>query len=618
MWNDNETSSDLIDYQHHVNAIANIINNDGLLPCSIGIFGDWGSGKSSLMKMISDQFDQKEDCLVIKFNGWLFEGYDDAKTVLMGRIVDEIIKNRTLDVKAIELTKRLLKRIDIIKLGGAAVKYGIGLATAGPIGVAAISGMDILKSLKDVDYDSYIKETKDDNQASLRNNIQGFYKNFEELISETKIKRVIVLIDDLDRCNPDTIIATLEAIKLFLFTKNTAFVIGADERLIKYAVRRRFPEIPGEAAEVGRDYLEKLIQYPIRIPPLNSTELETYINLLFTKLYLNEIEFEKTRQAVMKAKMGDVMGFSLNLKNIDEYTAKENISDELKEALILSSQINPVLAIGLNGNPRQYKRFLNTLLIRHEMAKSKNIALTKKVLAKLMLLEYLKPETFKIFYDLQMNNNGVLKEISKIEEQAKQPNINAIKFQTNDLELPLEALLKDTWITNWLASEPTLVNVNLQPYFYFSRDRLTISGRFLQRMSPIAQEIFRKLTQDSKAVQSNALKECNGLSPSDSSAIFEALAEKVLQGEPSNDQSNLSIKLLGDFTKERKELISQFFIFIEKVPEKNLPITITTLLEDLTKNTSFNDQVLQLFTKWSSSKTNAALSKICLKKLNNK
>ena len=613
MWNDNETSSDLIDYQHHVNAIVNIIKNDSLLPCSIGIFGDWGSGKSSLMKMISDQFEQDKDNLVIKFNGWLFEGYDDAKTVLMGRIVDEIIKKRTLDEKAKATAIKLLKRIDIIKLGGAVVKYGLGFATAGPAGVAAITGIDVLKNLKDADYESYFKENKDDNESSLRNNIQGFQKNFEELITQTKIKKVIVLIDDLDRCNPDTIIGTLEAIKLFLFTKNTAFVIGADERLIKYAVRRRFPEIPGEAAEVGRDYLEKLIQYPIRIPPLNSTELETYINLLFTKLFLKEDEFEKTRQSVMEAKIADVLAFVLNLKNIDKFISKEHLTDELKEALILSAQVNPVLAIGLNGNPRQYKRFLNTLLIRHEMAKSKGITLSKKILAKLMVLEYFKPETFKVFYELQMNNNGILKEISSLEQQAKQ-------VTTNANSTDLDALLNDPWIKNWLASEPSLVNENLQPYFYFSRDRLTISGKHLQRMSPAAQDIYQKLIQEAKSVQQNALKECKGLSPSDSSAIFEALTERVLQAESSNSQtSNPPLKILVDFTKEKSsELLSQFFIFIEKVPEKNLPLTITTWLEDLTKNTAFNDQTIKLFTKWSTSSANQPLAKICMTKINKK
>src|SRR5947207_15649 len=102
MWNDCETNSDFIDYQHYVNAIVKIIDNEELLPCSIGVFGDWGSGKSSLMKMVEDRYTDQSDTLVIKFNGWLFEGYDDTKTVLMSSIVDEIIRRRTLSEKAIK------------------------------------------------------------------------------------------------------------------------------------------------------------------------------------------------------------------------------------------------------------------------------------------------------------------------------------------------------------------------------------------------------------------------------------------------------------------------------------------------------------------------------------
>lgn len=74
----------------------------------------------------------------------------------------------------------------------------------------------------------------------------GFREDFEALLEEADIDRLVVLIDDLDRCLPPTIIQTLEAIKLFLSVGNVAFVIGADERLVQYAVRERFPELPGD------------------------------------------------------------------------------------------------------------------------------------------------------------------------------------------------------------------------------------------------------------------------------------------------------------------------------------------------------------------------------------
>ena len=118
------------------------------------------------------------------------------------------------------------------------------------------------------------------------------------MLTESKISRLVVFVDDLDRCLPDTIIETLEAIKLFLFVKGTAFVLAADERLVQYAVRQRFPELPGTETEVGRDYLEKLIQIPLRIPPLSGPEIESYINILFAQLRLEPDQFTQACAAI--------------------------------------------------------------------------------------------------------------------------------------------------------------------------------------------------------------------------------------------------------------------------------------------------------------------------------
>lgn len=208
MWSDNETLSDCIDYTHLISAVTGIVDNPNLLPCSIGIFGDWGSGKSSLMGMVEEKYKDEKNVLVIKFNGWLFEGYEDAKTVLMGRIVDEIISKRTLGEKAMKAAARLLKRIDLLKLSGSAIKYGVGFATMGPAGLAAVSVTDMLGKVKEIDYEAYIKERKEGNpEQNLRSNIQEFHENFKELIHETNIEKIVVLIDDLDRCSPDTIIS---------------------------------------------------------------------------------------------------------------------------------------------------------------------------------------------------------------------------------------------------------------------------------------------------------------------------------------------------------------------------------------------------------------------------
>lgn len=104
------------------------------------------------------------------------------------------------------------------------------------------------------------------------------------------IKKLVVLVDDLDRCLLETAIETLEAIRLFVMLPNTAFFIGADENMIKYAVTKHFPNLPdGEvAAEYPRAYLEKLIQVPFRIPSMGHAETRTYLTLLVVSSIIGE------------------------------------------------------------------------------------------------------------------------------------------------------------------------------------------------------------------------------------------------------------------------------------------------------------------------------------------
>ena len=118
MWSDNETETDLLDFSYLMAVVQSVINNRELLPTTIGVFGDWGSGKSSLIKMICTQVEGagNDKVLCVSFNGWLFEGYQDSKTAMMSTILEEIAKKRTLTKDAESLLGKLFKRIDLMRL----------------------------------------------------------------------------------------------------------------------------------------------------------------------------------------------------------------------------------------------------------------------------------------------------------------------------------------------------------------------------------------------------------------------------------------------------------------------------------------------------------------------
>ena len=107
MWRDSETKLDLLDFDYLIEITKDIVLNDSLSPSSIGMYGNWGSGKSSLMEMTLSDLSKDNEILCLKFNGWLFEGYEDAKTALLGSILDRINEEKKPTAKAREVLKRL-------------------------------------------------------------------------------------------------------------------------------------------------------------------------------------------------------------------------------------------------------------------------------------------------------------------------------------------------------------------------------------------------------------------------------------------------------------------------------------------------------------------------------
>lgn len=623
MWSDNEAELDLLGFQHLTGAVCSIIRDDTLLPATIGVFGDWGSGKSSLLQLVRSELGDDEDTLVLSFNGWLFEGYEDAKSALMGSIIDEIVAKRStlanVTDKARGIAVKLLKKIQIFRLltfgAKAAGAYSIGGWPAAGVSLAADGSAFLGEATERIDelskdagamsVDDVHKFLKSDRAQTVRRTIREFREDFAELLRETKIKRLVVLIDDLDRCMPDTIIETLEAIKLFLFVPRTAFILGADERLVRYAVRRRFPELPGEKVEVGRDYLEKLVQFPIRVPPLGRAEMETYINLLFAKKALsNPKEFEAARQCVVNCEPSTVLEVRYN-HGIARKSLNRALPPELSDNLALAQRIAPILATGLLGNPRQCKRFLNTLVMRLEMAKSRRIDLKQRILAKLMLLEYFKPESFKALAEAQASQGGKAKELL-IAEQARvaktandedesKPKAKAATKKSEVRKSELPTWLDDPWSKDWVMLDPPLGQEDLRPYFFFARDTLGPMASSIQRMSPHAQEILTELSHDSEAVRLNALKKAPNLSPGDAAAILEALAEKARHDEDLDDEGS-SLGQLCLWTIERPELCAEAITFLNSMPDDHLPIWVATKVKSFP--VAEKTHVKQLLEKW--------------------
>jgi len=132
-------------------------------------------------------------------------------------------------------------------------------------------------------------------EASLPKEIEGLRQAFADLLERLDV-RLVVFVDDLDRCLPTTAIGTLEAMRLLLHVKRTAFLIAADESMIRGAVRAHFKGVEIEEGLVT-SYFDKLIQIPLRVPRLGINEVKAYLALLLTDLAAREGRISRDAQA---------------------------------------------------------------------------------------------------------------------------------------------------------------------------------------------------------------------------------------------------------------------------------------------------------------------------------
>lgn len=511
MWKDSETIIDYLNFDYIIDAVVKLVLDEDLSPSSIGLYGDWGSGKSSLMKMVEQHLISMDDksILCIRFNGWLFEGYEDAKTALCGTILESIHKKEGLSSQVKGKVRKLWNKVDVQKILGKGIRYGLDyFMTGGVLSLTDFTISQITNALKknaenvtEEDIAKALRSLKTDN--NIRKDIKNFHDEFEKILKETNIKHLVVFIDELDRCSPETILDIIEAMRLFLFAKGTSFVIGADQRLIEYAIKTKYKEVIGNNLDIGREYMEKVIQYPVNIPALDENEVEQYISCLLLEKDLDKDEFAEILQIIKGLKPLERFDYEyLNLK-------KAELANKCKKSLYLSGQISSVLAKQINGNPRQCKRFLNTLFMRLDMAKSRHIELKKNVMAKLMLIEYFAAPLYKLVIDPK--NKG-----------------DFAKFENGEDDV---ALFKDyannDWVKVWKGITCKISDENISDYYYFSNSRFTYNQSVGLLLSPIGQLCLEKLMAKNETNRKEAEAFLKELSLMDRKHIANTLFEQL-------------------------------------------------------------------------------------------
>jgi KAP family P-loop domain len=589
---DQETKVDLLRNEAIASTVIRLINERHDRSVTIGVHGDWGAGKSSVLEMIQSGFGKDDSrVLCLKFNGWQFQGFEDAKIAVIEGVVTELIANRPFLNKATDEVKEVLKHINWLKaakrLGGLAFNAFTGLPS--PDQISDLMSL-VMGKLQDpatfvnkenaqavaTHLQGLWKEAPD--SKSVPEEVREFHQAFAKLMKKANLDRLIVLVDDLDRCLPETAVETLEAIRLFVSLPNTAFVVGADEEMIKYAVRRHFPELPaGEPwADYPRAYLEKLIQVPFRIPSMGETETRIYVTLLFVGALIGEDVPEFT--AVLRIAK-ELMSKPWQRKSLEEAEVKTTLgrlfTDEVRAALLLANRITPVLARGTKGNPRQVKRFINALNLRLQVSTERGFgdAIDSQVLAKVMLAErFLPPAVFDHIATAAATTGGRCPELKALEDRAREKAEPASQINTDAASEP--NVIVEDWLTRpdvvrWARIDPSLGDIDLQPYLFVINDVKNYVGADTP-LSAKLRALLNKLTGGETSART-ASSDLKGLDPSEVDTVIRELRLRVL-ASPSFGNRPDALVGLGEVVLAHRAFELRYIELLEELPAAKLGI----------------------------------------------
>lgn len=603
---DNETAVDLLYYEAIAKTIVGLINESADHPMSIGIHGDWGAGKSSILLMTERAFSTDSDVLCLRFNGWQFQGFEDAKAALLEKIVIELRDARPGVEKVKEKAKDLLKRIDYLKLGKKALPWAFTAVTGIPHPGVITDAITALKGTTAGDTAKVVEGLegilKPGTERKIPEELRAFEREFKELIELAKLRKLIVLIDDLDRCLPETSIETLEAIRLFLFAPKAVFVIAADEGMIQYAVRKHFPDLPQSSGPVGyaQNYLEKLIQVPFRIPALGPIETQVYAALVMAEAALGDEHegfkklLEKARGILAKPWAGEI----LDVGTINELL-KGEVAPSIRDAILHSSQIYRVLAEGTKGNPRQIKRFLNAMLLRKKIADVRGFGDQIKLphLAKIMLAEQFHPTFFdQLAAIVQRASEGRPEELSLLEEE--RPTRRAVSRGSSAEGVGdvsgRSTWEPDEWARGWAKLDPPLAREDLRPYLFITRDKKA----FLAGVDTAGnlQELVDSLMGDDMAV---ALSESavQKLSEPEAQKIVQLIEAKVIESGQLKKQPK-GILGLKQLVRHQTSTRPRVLRLLEAFDASKLGPWASNLLDDLTKYDELTFACIKLRDRW--------------------
>ena len=319
---DDPAEEDALDFQRYSQNLANIIK--ATKPkFAVGIFGKWGTGKTTLMRMIKAELDKDPDrILTVWFDAWRYEREKHLAVIPFLRQIrialeNDLAKNRK--TSRWDMLRSGLDRTFTAFLESTQLSVSVPGSPVSP----TINLETVVNSLQSKG-STYVDNERIQFHEHATDHLKQALKILNNPESGSGIAkpgtRIVVFVDDLDRCTPQNALEVLESIKAFFDIDGIVYVVGMDSDSINHIIKQKY----GELQEIkGIDYLEKIVQLPFQIPVWKPQDITGSI--------------EK------------IISWGLG----DSELAKEFKEDSKK--LLIVNAIEP--------NPRQVKRFINNIIL---------------------------------------------------------------------------------------------------------------------------------------------------------------------------------------------------------------------------------------------------------------
>lgn len=373
LWDDNPSETDLLGFDAVVAPIVDAIGTDDLDPLTVGVHARWGGGKSTVLRLLRAALNDNSAIVVVETNPWEYDDHDDVKGTLIAEVLGDLQARFKDDAGLATKIGDLLGRISWARVGKVVAK-----------GV-------VMQSVDLGELRSALTPKPREEPESMA----GFKSSFGSLVATLpEVKRVVVLVDDLDRCMPPAVMATLEAIKLFLSVPGMVFVIAADQDMVRDAIAMNLGG-SAESSRFAQRYLEKIVQLPLSLPVLPINDAEGYLGLLLSRSELTDDQHKELLTHVRERRSAGKASLLAEMDGLPKSPSDETLR--------LASQFAHGLRSDKVVNPRELKRFLNAFQVRRRIAQVRGVNVKPDVLAKLLLLE----DRYRTDFETLVNTSDV-------------------------------------------------------------------------------------------------------------------------------------------------------------------------------------------------------------------